>query len=163
MGPATNGSDASAERPTGSDAVARASSAFEPRAHVSAPAYAALRKRAQFLAAARGVKFHARAFSLQALRHEGETAPARIGITVTRKVGGSVERNRIRRRLREALRRAAPLAAAPGADYVVIARRDALNAPFERLIDELVRAMRRLDAKIGGAPSPASVAEGGLS
>jgi ribonuclease P protein component len=131
---------------------------------MSAPAYAILRKRAEFVAAARGAKFHVKAFSLQARRADGPLAPdapARIGVTVTRKVGGSVERNRIRRRLREALRRAAPLAARPATDYVVIARREALDAPFERLIDELARAMRHLDGKLGrAAPSSAQTAGG---
>jgi ribonuclease P protein component len=163
MGPATNGSDASAERPT-SGAPARASNAFRPRGEASAPAYAVLRKRAQFQAVARGGRFHAKAFSLQARRigDGSDDAPARIGVTVTKKVGDSVERNRIRRRLREALRRAAPLAARPATDYVVVARRDALDASFERLIDELARAMRHLDAKLGREPPPASRAGGGL-
>ena len=113
---------------------------------------------------ARGGRFHAKAFSLQARRigDGSDDAPARIGVTVTKKVGDSVERNRIRRRLREALRRAAPLAARPATDYVVVARRDALDASFERLIDELARAMRHLDAKLGREPPPASRAGGGL-
>jgi ribonuclease P protein component len=165
MGPATKGSDASADRPTGSGASARASHALRPRGETSAPAYATLRKRAEFVAAARGAKFHVKAFSLQARRLDAPAhdAPARIGVTVTRKVGGAVERNRIRRRLREALRRAAPLAARPATDYVVIARREALDAPFERLIDELARAMRHLDGKLGRAASPPDPTAGGNS
>lgn len=112
-----------------------------------------LRKRAEFLNAAKGARFHAPAFSLQAIAREGEgregegganrvTEPARFGFTVTRKAGGAVERNRMRRRLREAVRRAAPLGAKPGFDYVIVARRSALEAGFDQLVSDLAQAMR---------------------
>ncbi|MBX9758672.1 MAG: ribonuclease P protein component, partial [Beijerinckiaceae bacterium] len=127
----------------------------------SAPRPERLRHRAEFLNAAKGARFHAGAFSLQAIARRGVEAPpgpsgpsadaavemdlpgpARFGFTVTRKVGGSVERNRMRRRLREALRRAAPLEARAGFDYVIVARRQALEAGFDRLVSDLARAMR---------------------
>jgi ribonuclease P protein component len=53
----------------------------------------------------------------------------------------------MRRRLREALRRAAPLEAKPGFDYVIVARREALAARFDRLVSELGRAMRLVGDK----------------
>jgi ribonuclease P protein component len=71
---------------------------------------------------------------------------ARIGYTASRKVGGAVERNRARRRLREAVRRVMPDHAAGRHDYVVIARKGTLDRPFERLLDDLVSALKRLDA-----------------
>lgn len=117
----------------------------------SAPWPEGLRKRAQFLHAAKGARFHAASFSLQAIARkpgeEDDAGPARFGFTVTRKAGGSVERNRMRRRLREALRRAAPLEAKPGFDYVIVARREALGAGFDQLVNDLGRAMRLIGDK----------------
>lgn len=67
----------------------------------------------------------------------GGTRGPRIGFTVTKKIGNAVVRNRIRRRLREAVRRAAAHAE-PGTDYVIVARKAALTLPFKRLITDLV-------------------------
>ncbi len=63
-----------------------------------------LKQRADFLAAAKGAKVPAGAFVLQA-RERGDGAPARFGFTVSKKVGNAVERNRVRRRLRDLVRR----------------------------------------------------------
>ena len=74
------------------------------------PPVARLKKRADFLAAAKGRRQHQRCFVLQGRQREvageaSENADApRFGFTVTKKVGNSVVRNRIRRRLREAAR-----------------------------------------------------------
>ena len=65
----------------------------------------------------------------------------RFGFTATRKTGNAVERNRIRRRLREVVRLMKDNPAADGYDYVIVARREALNAPFERLAQDLRRAL----------------------
>lgn len=117
----------------------------------SAPWPEGLRQRAQFLNAAKGARFHAASFSLQAIARktdeDGDVGPARFGFTVTKKAGGSVERNRMRRRLREALRRAAPLEAKSGFDYVIVARREALGAGFDRLVSDLARALRLIGDK----------------
>jgi ribonuclease P protein component len=103
-----------------------------------------LKKRADFLAAAKGRRTGARSFTLQSLdRREADPAAARVGLTVSKKVGGAVERNRIKRRLREALRRSLPLVGRPGFDYVVLARREVLGLPFDALVDELVGAFAR--------------------
>ncbi len=104
-----------------------------------------LRRRREFLAAARGLKAGARAFTLQAVRRFGETAAAEIGIgiTGTRKIGGAVVRNRARRRLREALRLVVPEGGHSGHDYVVVARPPALTQPFAELV-------RDLDESFGG-------------
>lgn len=65
-------------------------------------------------------------------RGEPHTAP-RVGFTVTKKHGNAVERNRMRRRLKEAVRLSAGFAMQPGLDYVIVARRDILSAPFAQL------------------------------
>jgi ribonuclease P protein component len=108
-----------------------------------------LRKRADFLAAQRGVRAHARPFVLQT-RSRGDDAGPRLGFTVTKKVGTAVERNRIRRRLRALVRQTMVGQAAdhirPGFDYVVVARRDAINAPFAELAREFARTLSRVHA-----------------
>jgi ribonuclease P protein component len=98
-----------------------------------------LRRRAEFLAAARGSRLSRGPFVLQALkRPEPERASTvGLGITVTRKIGGAVVRNRAKRRLREALRLTLPGPAMPGADYVVVARPSVLSCPFVQLRSEL--------------------------
>jgi ribonuclease P protein component len=113
-----------------------------------------LTKRADFVLTAKGRRFHGHALTVQArLRPQvdPEPGPARIGFTVTRKSGGAVERNRIRRRLKEALRLGRELAIRPGYDYVVLGRREALTAPFPMLISDLDRALRHIHARSSAA------------
>jgi ribonuclease P protein component len=76
------------------------------------------------------------------VKMRGDDGPPRYGITVTRKVGNAVVRNRIRRRLREAVRVHAADDMAAGTDYVIVARQDALTAPFAALSAELSRRCR---------------------
>ncbi len=68
----------------------------------------------------------------------------RLGLTVTKKTGGAVERNRMRRRLRAALRQIAPMAARPGHDYVIVAREGILGAAFDHLLTDLKSVFRRV-------------------
>jgi ribonuclease P protein component len=105
-----------------------------------------LRRRAEFLAVASGAKVPATAFVLQARRRPDEQA-ARVGYTVSKKVGTAVERNRVRRRLKEAVRRSAAIGMRPGHDYVVVGRRAALSEPFGRLADALEQALTRIHQK----------------
>ena|SRR5215470_9903445 len=101
-----------------------------------------LRHRADFLAAATGVKVPTAAFVLQA-RPRGDGGPVRVGFTVSRKVGTAVERNRVRRRLREVVRLSAATGLSRGHDYVLIGRRAALSLPFEQITEDFQRALRR--------------------
>ena len=99
-----------------------------------------LRRRSDFRAAARGERASGRAFVLQA-RSRGDEGAVRVGFTVSRQVGNSVERNRVRRRLREVVRVSAAAAAGqlcPGHDYVLIGRRAALAAPFGEMMRGLL-------------------------
>jgi len=63
---------------------------------------------------------------------------------VSKKVGGAVERNRVRRRLREVVRLSLAERLHAGIDYVLIGRRSALDLPFERLVDDFAGALGRL-------------------
>ena len=75
----------------------------------------------------------------------------RVGFTVSKKVGNAVERNRVRRRLREIVRLAPPARMRPGYDYVLIGRRAALDLPFDRLVEDFDRALGRVHAGRQGA------------
>ena len=88
-----------------------------------------------------GQKRRGRFFLMEVLdRDDGE--PARVGFTVTKKVGNAVVRNRVRRRLKEAVRVHAAADMAPGHDYVIVGREDVLTARFVALADEIARRMR---------------------
>ncbi|MGA2124961.1 MAG: ribonuclease P protein component [Xanthobacteraceae bacterium] len=102
-----------------------------------------LRQRADFLAAAVGIRAPASAFVLQARRRDDE-GPARVGFTVSRKVGNAVERNRVRRRLREMVRLLPVGPMRVGFDYVLVGRRAALALPFGRLCADLAAALERV-------------------
>src|SRR5437660_6423780 len=102
-----------------------------------------LRQRADYLAAAAGAKAPATGFLLQAHRRE-DGGPPRIGFTVSKKVGSAVERNRVRRRLREVVRQQAAGGMRPGYDYVLIGRRTALALPFERLVVDFETAVKHV-------------------
>ena len=100
-------------------------------------------KRADFLAAAKAARASAALFSLQA-RDRKDDAALRLGLTVTKKVGNAVERNRIRRRLRAAARAVLPQAGHSGFDYVVVARRAALTAAFSDLTGGLEKTLKQV-------------------
>lgn len=101
-----------------------------------------LKKRAEFLAARAGQKGRGPLFLLETL-DRGDAGGPRVGFTVTRKSGNAVKRNRIRRRLKEAVRIHAAGDMKAGHDYVVVGRAEILAAPFERLAAELSRRMRQ--------------------
>ena len=105
-----------------------------------------LTRRAEFLlVAGKGRKAPAPGLVLQAL-DRADDAPARLGFTVTKKVGNAVVRNRTRRRLRAAAR--AVLAATPvrGHDLVLIGRDATRSRPFPLLVEDVRRALAKLGA-----------------
>ncbi len=96
---------------------------------------------------------------IQALPRSGEGGP-RAGFTATRKIGGAVDRNRAKRRLREAARALLPLHGRPGVDYVFIARGGTTARPWARLLDDVKSALISLAADksansvLRSAPTP---------
>jgi ribonuclease P protein component len=123
-----------------------------------------LKTRSEYLQVARGGRTPRRGFLLQSMPRGpaadpvdgaggAETPPARFGFTVTKKIGNAVVRNRIRRRLKEAVRLEGALAAKPGTDYVLVGRRPALDQPFDELVADVVGALKA--AAKGAAPSTA--------
>lgn len=110
-------------------------------------------KRKDFLAAASGLRANAGPLLLQGRARADETPP-RIGLTVTKKHGNAVVRNRIRRRLRAAVREALPRAGKDGFDYVIVARRAALGVPFADLIHDIERGIARLHSGSRRPPKP---------
>ena len=92
-----------------------------------------LKSRPQFLFVREGEKRKGPLFLLEVRDRQMPDEPPRVGFTVTKKHGNAVERNRMRRRLKEAVRLSAGFAMEPGHDYVVVARRDVLSASFETL------------------------------
>src|ERR1700744_3292373 len=93
-----------------------------------------LRRRRDFLAAAASGASVATAGFVVQERRRRDDGPARVGFTVSRKVGGAVERTRVRRRVRETVRLSAATGFNAGSDYVVVGRRAALDMAFTRLM-----------------------------
>ena len=127
-----------------------------------------LKKRAEFLRLRGGARFATPSFVLETRPRmtpaaTGSAAPAdpapgsggpRFGFTVTKKLGGAVKRNRIRRRLKAAVCLVAPQLARPGHDYVIVARAAAFDRTFTELKKDLERALQRVH-------HPAAAAEKG--
>ncbi|NRA30039.1 MAG: ribonuclease P protein component [Parvularculaceae bacterium] len=104
-----------------------------------------MRKRADFVRARSGVRVQKSGFTLQSLPND--QGFARVGVTVTKKIGNAVVRNRVKRRFRAAVRELVPLHASPSHDYVIIARGRARRMPYPLLLDELRAAL--LEAREG--------------
>jgi ribonuclease P protein component len=105
-----------------------------------------LTRRAEYQRVSRGRRLSVPTFTLQSRRREdtGKEAVAgpRLGLTVTKAVGNAVVRNRVRRRLKEAVRAATPLETQGDHDYVLMARREALGRLFAALVDDVCMAFR---------------------
>jgi ribonuclease P protein component len=123
----------------------------------AAPPLERLKRRADFLAAAKGLACARGAVLAQVRDRNDGTGAIRVGFTATKRIGGAVVRNRAKRRLREAARLTLPGLARPGCDYVLIARGGVTTRPWLRLLDDLKSALIRLAADLG---APQSVAAG---
>ncbi|MBT8410083.1 MAG: ribonuclease P protein component [Alphaproteobacteria bacterium] len=107
-----------------------------------------LKKRRDFLRASRARRQATGNFVLQARKRDPGEAPhdvIRIGYTCSKKVGGAVQRNRAKRRLRTAAGFVLPAHGRQGWDYVLIGRANATtDAPMTEIQTDLRRALRRI-------------------
>ncbi len=76
-------------------------------------------------------------------REDGDSA-IRFGITVTKKIGGAVVRNRMKRRFRALAREIMPTAGFAGSDHVMIGRSSGIERDFALLRSDLTGALQRL-------------------
>ena len=104
-----------------------------------------IRTRPEFLACAKAPSCARGTVMIQARRRD-EQALVRAGFTATKRIGGAVQRNRAKRRLREAARLLLPAHAAPGFDYVFVARGGVTTRAWPRLLDDVKSALIRLAA-----------------
>ena len=109
-----------------------------------------LTKRADFLAANRGLRIARPGFVL--LAHPNAGLGLRFGITVTKKIGNAVVRNRMKRRFRALLRDALPEAGLPVHDHVLIGREGGGERDFAKLREELAAALARAAEGKGDPP-----------
>ena len=113
-------------------------------------ALSVMRKRADFLAANRGLRVARPGFVLLARPNGG--LGKRYGITVTKKIGNAVVRNRMKRRFRELLRVALPEHGLADHDHVLIGREGGIGRDFARLGEELAAALARAADGKGDPP-----------
>ena len=111
-----------------------------------------LTRRADFVAANRGLRVARPGFVL--LAHPNGGLGKRYGVTVTKKVGNAVVRNRMKRRFRELLRAALPEAGLPDHDHVLIGRDGGIERDFSAMREELAVALERAAAGKGDKPRP---------
>jgi ribonuclease P protein component len=107
-----------------------------------------LTRRADFLAANRGRRAPMPGFVLLVRPREDGDARVRLGITVTKKIGNAVVRNRMKRRFRSLARDLLPLNGIAGADHVLIGRQGGIERDFGLLRAELEKALRKVATSI---------------
>lgn len=107
-----------------------------------------LKRRPEFLqVASTGQKAATPGLVLQARLRAEDGEEVRVGFTASRKVGGAVERNRAKRRLRAAAEELLKTEGKSAHDYVLIARSETIRRPYALLKDDLSRALKRLGEK----------------
>ena len=110
-----------------------------------------LKKRADFLRAARGIRRVEGAVTLETCPTpvpEALPGRLRIGFTASKKIGNAVARNRAKRRLRAAASQALPLLGRVGHDYVLVARGTCVARPFPALLSDITTALKAAHKKL---------------
>jgi ribonuclease P protein component len=113
---------------------------------------ATIARRADFLAANRGIRVARPGFVLLVNPLARPDGSLRFGVTVTKKIGNAVVRNRMKRRFRALLRDLLPAHGIAGADHVLIGRENGVERDFALLHGELVQALARAAAGKGDPP-----------
>lgn len=107
-------------------------------------------RRADFLAANRGLRVARPGFVL--LAHPNPGLGLRFGITVTKRIGNAVVRNRMKRRFRALIRELLPVQGLPDHDHILIGRETGIERDFGKLREELISALSRAAAGKGDPP-----------
>jgi len=120
---------------------------------------ATLRRRADFLAANRGLRIARPGFVLLASPNRG--LGQRFGITVTKRIGNAVVRNRMKRRFRALMREMLPVHGLADTDHVLIGREGGVERDFGKLREELAAALARAAEGKGDPPRRRPAQKGG--
>ena len=110
-------------------------------------------QRADFKAVSKGRRYSSAIITLQSDARSVPIGAPRFGFVFTKKTGNAVERNRMRRRLRAAIREIKVLAGSEPNDFVIVGRRALLTASFDTILSELTQGLSRVRPR---SPSPVS-------
>ena len=108
--------------------------------------YSVIKKRSDFLAANRGKRYATPGFVLLVRDRRDDSPAIRLGITITKKVGNAVIRNRMRRRFRALAREMLADKGKAGADHILIGRDSGIERDFDALRADMVKALGKLCA-----------------
>ena len=108
--------------------------------------YSIIKKRSDFLAANRGKRYATPGFVLLVRDRQDDNPAIRLGITITKKVGNAVIRNRMRRRFRALAQEMLADKGKAGADHILIGRDSGIERDFDALRADMVKALGKLCA-----------------
>lgn len=108
--------------------------------------YSVIKKRSDFLAANRGKRYATPGFVLLVRYRQDDSPAIRLGITITKKVGNAVIRNRMRRRFRALAQEMLADKGKAGADHILIGRDSGIERDFDALRADMVKALGKLCA-----------------
>ena len=106
--------------------------------------YSVIKKRSDFLAANRGKRYATPGYVLLVKDRQDESPDIRLGITITKKVGNAVIRNRMRRRFRALAQEMLGQNGKAGADHILIGRDSGIERDFGELRADMVKALGKL-------------------
>lgn len=106
--------------------------------------YSVIKKRSDFLAANRGKRYATPGFVLLVKDRQDEDPAKRLGITITKKVGNAVVRNRMRRRFRALAQEMLGDKGKSGADHILIGRESGIERDFGEMRADLAKALGKL-------------------
>lgn len=108
--------------------------------------YSVIKKRSDYLAANRGKRYATPGFVLLVRDRQDDSPAIRLGITITKKVGNAVIRNRMRRRFRALAQEMLADKGKAGADHILIGRDSGIERDFDALRADMVKALGKLCA-----------------